>query len=388
MPILGWWSAAAPPEIRVAPSVRFDRSTAAGDRRPSTAPAEFAEGLEHFPSALAGFDDAVVLPGGTTALVTGADGRIWTVDTTTHAAEPLVDPPLMAYGIRSRPAIPTTSTSAPPQSYGTAAGDGTRRACTGWRCADRSVELVVHEVPATDLRDEWPVVYADDDPRAPRAAARSAAGRGARWPCATTSPSPPTARASTSPSRSTTPTPPSTTRWTRPSRSRPTAGCGATTCATGATRLVAEGFHFVNGVLCDPHPGTDREQSVLVTQTSLFRLTRFHLRGPRAGTAEVVLDGLTGMPDGIDRDAAGRVWVALFTHRGRLLTWIHAHAWVKPLVLRLPARLLLAAPRRTGVLVLEPGRAHPALRGPLPRAAADIRSRPRCPRPTGCTSRT
>jgi len=82
-----------------------------------------------------------------------------------------------------------------------------------------------------------------------------------------------------------------------------------------------------------------------------------------------VLDGITGMPDGLDRDAAGRVWVALFTHRGRLLTWIHAHAWVKPLVLRLPTRLLLAAPRRTGVLVLSPDGRTPlysaTYRGPL-----------------------
>ena len=83
----------------------------------------------------------------------------------------------------------------------------------------------------------------------------------------------------------------------------------------------------------------------------------------------MVLDGITGMPDGIDRDAAGRIWVALFTHRGRLLTWIHAHAWVKPLVLRLPTRLLLAAPRRTGVLVLSPDGRTPlysaTYRGPL-----------------------
>lgn len=37
--------------------------------------AEFAAALEHFPSTLAGFDDAVILQGGTTALVTGADGE-------------------------------------------------------------------------------------------------------------------------------------------------------------------------------------------------------------------------------------------------------------------------------------------------------------------------
>jgi hypothetical protein len=82
-----------------------------------------------------------------------------------------------------------------------------------------------------------------------------------------------------------------------------------------------------------------------------------------------VLDGITGMPDGIDRDAAGRVWAALFTERGRVLTFLHAHAWLKPLVMRLPTRLLLARTRRTGVLVLDPDGRRPLwsamYRGPL-----------------------
>ena len=123
---------------------------------------------------------------------------------------------------------------------------------------------------------------------------------------------------------------------------------------SGTTRLIAEGFHFINGVLADLHPGQPREESVLVTQTSLFRLTRFYLRGPRAGTAEVVLDGITGMADGMDRDANGRIWLALFAERGPLLTWLHANAWLKPLFMRLPADLLLRQVGRTGVLVVSP----------------------------------
>ena len=74
-----------------------------------------------------------------------------------------------------------------------------------------------------------------------------------------------------------------------------------------ATRLIAEGFHFINGVLYDLHPGQPREESVLVTQTSLFRLTRFYLRGPKAGRDEVVLDGIIGLDDGMDRDSTGRI---------------------------------------------------------------------------------
>ena len=149
--------------------------------------------------------------------------------------------------------------------------------------------------------------------------------------------------ASISPNRSITRARRWTTRWTKRSRSRPTARLWRYDLDSRSTRLIAEGFHFINGVLYDLHPGQPRESSVLVTQTSLFRLTRFHLRGPKAGSSEVVLDGITGMNDGMDRDAAGRIWLALFTERGPLLTWVHGHAWLKPLFMRLPARLLLRA---------------------------------------------
>ena len=123
---------------------------------------------------------------------------------------------------------------------------------------------------------------------------------------------------------------------------------------SGATRLIAEGFHFINGALYDPHPGAERETSIVVTQTSLFRVTRFFLTGPKAGSAETVIDGLPGTPDGMDRDGADRIWLAMFVERTRLLTWVHEHAWIKPLVMRVPTRLLLSQPQRTGVVVLSP----------------------------------
>ena len=68
----------------------------------------------------------------------------------------------------------------------------------------------------------------------------------------------------------------------------------------------------------------------------------------------MVLDGIIGMDDGMDRDADGRIWLALFAERGPLLTWLHANPWAKPLVMRLPARILLRRAGRTGVLVLSP----------------------------------
>ena len=121
------------------------------------------------------------------------------------------------------------------------------------------------------------------------------------------------------------------------------------------TRLIAEGFHFINAVLVDPHPGRPREESVIVTQTSLFRVTRMFVDGPKAGRSEIVIDALPGTPDGMDRDAQGRLWLAMFIERGELLTWAHENAWVKPLLMRLPTTLLLSAQtQRTGVVVLSP----------------------------------
>ena len=139
-----------------------------------------------------------------------------------------------------------------------------------------------------------------------------------------------------------------------------------------ATRLVAEGFHFINGVLYDLHPGQAREDSVLVTQTSLFRLTRFNLRGPKAGSAEVVLDGITGMNDGMDRDAAGRIWLALFTERGSLLTWVHvrlAQAALHAVAGQTAAGPPPAAYRRAG---REPRRENATLCGALRRGRAGV----------------
>ena len=48
------------------------------------------------------------------------------------------------------------------------------------------------------------------------------------------------------------------------------------------------------------------------------------------------------------------IWLALFSHRSRLLTWVHENAWIKPLFMRVPVRLLMALPQQTGVLVVSP----------------------------------
>ena len=347
-----WWVTAAPrSEITIADAVTFDPATAqaiaAVDRS-----AEFAMGLERFPSTLPHFDDAVLVDEGKTALVTVTDGRIWSVDLATHAAQPFVDPPLMAYGIHGAPGDPNHVYFCSSRSYGAPQPD---QKVGLYRLAldDRSIEPIVVDVPATGLADEHPVVYADDDPNAPEL--RRDGSGGARRPlivCDNLEVSEDGRRIYFS------------EPFDYADASIDDALDEAIALApngrlwrhdldTGSTRLIAEGHHFINGVLYDLHPGEPKESSVVVTQTSLFRLTRFYLRGPKAGTSENVLDGITGLDDGIDRDASGRMWLALFNERPRILTWLHGQAWLKPLFMRLPTRLLLRqGGQRTGVLVV------------------------------------
>ncbi len=358
--IVAWWIAAAPrPEIRnhIAESIVFDPSTARAVAAVDHS-ADFAAALEQIPSDLPPYDDAVILAGGATALATAHDRRIWKLDLATHAAEPFVDASLMAWGLHEAPDNPN-------HVYLCVAGSYDKRVPSQppglYRLAldTRQVEPLALQVPDTVIDHQHPVVYADDDPNAPEWR-RDGGGGPSRALVVCDN------LAVTADGR-------------RIYFSEPFAYKDASVgdaldeaialarngrlwrhdLESGTTRLIAEGFHFINAVLCDPHPGEAREVSVLVSQTSLFRLTRFYLRGLRAGTSEVVLDGLPGTPDGMDRDSAGRIWLAMFVERGKLLTWVHAHAWIKPLIMRLPSNLLLSRAQRTGVMVVSPDGSKP-----------------------------
>jgi hypothetical protein len=375
-----WWIAAAPRrEIRPGQSIVFDPATAPAIAAVDHS-AAFAASLEHFPSNLPSFDDVAFLADGTNALVTATDGKIWKVDLATNATQPFVDVPLAAYGIHEAPNDPNHFYFCASEAYNRPAGN---EAVGLYRLTldSRSIEPLVVEVPATSSDHKGPVVYADSDLKAPELRPDSSgvprrklvvcddlevSEDGRRiyfsepfdYPGATLADAVDEAIALS----------PNGRLWRYD-------------LDTGSTRLIAEGFHFINGVLYDLHPGQSREESVLVDQTSLFRLTRFYLRGPKAGSFEVALDGLTGMTDGMNRDAAGRIWLAVFAERSSLLTWLHAHAWLKPLFMRLPTKLLLGLPQHTGVIVVSPDAKTPLYaamyRGPLLAAAASAVPSPR-----------
>jgi hypothetical protein len=356
-----WWIAAAPrSEIGccIADSIVIDpataEATAAVDRSN-----EFAASLESFDLDNPAYDDAIFPDGGSTALVTGHDGRIWRVDVAADIAEPVADVPLMAWGIHEVPGDPNRAYFCSAGSY-ELRQEGERAGLYQLDLDSGKVTALAIRVPDTEIQLDSPIVYADSDASAPTLISD---GSGA-----------PSRELAVCDNLEV------SADGERIYFSEPFAYTDASVddaideaialapngrlfrydLGNGTTRVIAEGFHFINGVLVDQHPGQPREESVIVTQTSLFQVTRFFLKGPRAGSSEVVIDGLPGTPDGMDRDANGRLWLAMFVDRGELLTWVHENAWLKPLLMRLPTRLLLSSQaQKTGVVVLSPDGSEP-----------------------------
>jgi sugar lactone lactonase YvrE len=102
----------------------------------------------------------------------------------------------------------------------------------------------------------------------------------------------------------------------------------------GEVSVELDGLGFANGVA----PGPDGE-SLLVTETSRYRVTRYYHRGDRAGETEPFATNLPGYPDNIERAEDG-YWVALAAPRDDSLDRIHGHPWLVRQLGKLPAGVL------------------------------------------------
>lgn len=101
--------------------------------------------------------------------------------------------------------------------------------------------------------------------------------------------------------------------------------------ASGETEVLLDDLHFANGV------ALSRDESfVLVNETYRYRITRYWLAGPRAGTSEVFADNLPGFPDGVSGNGRGLFWVALYTLRNAVADRLHPHPRAKALLSSLP----------------------------------------------------
>ena len=102
----------------------------------------------------------------------------------------------------------------------------------------------------------------------------------------------------------------------------------------GKVTVLLKGLYFANGVAL-----SENEDFVLVTETYRYRITRYWLTGPKAGSSDIFADNLPGFPDGISADRKGTFWLALFTVRNALMDTIHPYPVLKTLLSKLPPPL-------------------------------------------------
>jgi hypothetical protein len=356
---LWWWASIPPSYLVVGPPVDLG-GTAGSILAVEASPDAFGSALERVDSDVPGHDDLLLREEEGVAYVSGMDGWIWRVPLD-GGGEPFADVPLMPSGLRAAPNDSDTIYFCASQLHGHEAPPDERVGLYQVTLSTREVAPVVIDVAMTpaipDLRHK---VFADADASAPTLVHAEANASNSR-PLAFCNDLDVSADGKR-------------IYFTEPiAYEGASMGGGAVGEAitlgengrlwrhdldSGETRLVAEGFHFIDGILVDPHPANAREESVLVTQTPGFAITRFFLAGAQAGTAEAIWTGLPGMPDGMDRDAQGRIWIGLYRKRSNFLTWAHRNPWIKPLMLRLPLELL-PVPKETGLLALSPDAATP-----------------------------
>lgn len=122
--------------------------------------------------------------------------------------------------------------------------------------------------------------------------------------------------------------------------------------ATGQTRQLLNKLYFANGVAVSRNG-----DYVLVVESWRYRIRRYWLKGPRAGTSDIFASDLPGFPDGMSSNDRGLFWVALPSRRSRLFDLISGSATLRDIVARLP-RSLQPRPKPYGMVLALNGNGH------------------------------
>jgi sugar lactone lactonase YvrE len=98
---------------------------------------------------------------------------------------------------------------------------------------------------------------------------------------------------------------------------------------TGKTNVLLDKLEFANGVTLGPD-----DSFVLVNETGAYRISRYWLTGPKAGTHDLFIDNLPGLPDNLSFNGHDRFWVALYAPRNALLDRTAPHPFVRKMIAR------------------------------------------------------
>jgi len=113
---------------------------------------------------------------------------------------------------------------------------------------------------------------------------------------------------------------------------------------SGELRTLVGDLQFANGVALD-----GAQESVFFAETGRYRVSRYWLKGDRAGQTDVFLDNLPGFPDNLSFDD-GILWVALASPRQGIVDLMNPKPWLRSLAFRMPDALK-PKPLRHGIIL-------------------------------------
>ncbi|RON69144.1 gluconolactonase [Pseudomonas fluorescens] len=117
---------------------------------------------------------------------------------------------------------------------------------------------------------------------------------------------------------------------------------------TGKTSVLLDKLEFANGVTLGPD-----DAYVLVNETGAYRISRYWLAGPKAGTHDLFIDNLPGLPDNLAFNGSDRFWVALYAPRNALLDGTAEYPFVRKIIVRALTVLPKPVEKRGFVLGLD-----------------------------------
>jgi len=115
--------------------------------------------------------------------------------------------------------------------------------------------------------------------------------------------------------------------------------------ATGQIKVLLTNLYFANGVAL-----SQQEDFVLINETYRYRIVRYWLKGPKAGTHDIFIDNLPGFPDNISSNRRGTFWLALFTVRNEAVDKLHPFPFLKAQMSKLP-KVFWPKPKPYGLIL-------------------------------------
>lgn len=134
---------------------------------------------------------------------------------------------------------------------------------------------------------------------------------------------------------------------------------------SGETSVLATDLSFPNGVALSADG-----RSVVVAETGLYRLLRIGLDGAARGRVDVLIDGLPGFPDNVERGPNGLYWVGLTSPRAPVVDLLAEYPALRTVLFRLPDAVR-PGPLRHGVVIAvdEDGALRESLQDPTGKVA-------------------